>query len=65
MIMQHKIDAAWTLFLHILSAEFTSKTGFGMYAYITPVDVYKAYLDYQDSNIPMQVFVREYVRSYV
>ncbi len=64
MIMQHTVDATWTLFLHILSAEFTTKTGFGMYAYITPVDVDKAYQDYQDSNTPMQLFVREYVRPY-
>jgi hypothetical protein len=43
MIMQHTIDTPWTLFIEILSAEFTTKTGFWMYAYITPVDVDKAY----------------------
>jgi hypothetical protein len=64
MRMQNTVDATWTLFLQILSAEFTNKTGFGMYAYVTPVDVDKAYQDYQDSNTPMQLFVREYVRRY-
>jgi hypothetical protein len=62
--MQHTIDASWTLFIEILSAEFTTKTGFGMYAYITPVDVDKAYQDYQHRNAPMRLFVREYVRPY-
>ena len=47
MIMQHTIDAPWTLFIEILSAEFTTKTGFGMYAYITPMDVDKAYSAYR------------------
>jgi len=47
-----------------LSAEFITKTGYGMYAYITPVDLDKAYQDYRHGNTPMQVFVREYVRLY-
>ena len=64
MKMQQTVDAYWTLFIHILSAEFITKTGYGMYAYITPVDVDKAYQDYRHSNIPMQLFVREYVRLY-
>jgi len=58
-------DSSWTVFIEILSDEFTAKTGFGVYAHITPVDVDQAYRQYQQRNAPMRLFVREYVRSYV
>ncbi len=59
------IDSSWTIFVEILSDEFTAKTGFGVYAHITPVDVDQAYQQYQLRNAPMRLFVREYVRGYV
>jgi hypothetical protein len=58
-------DSSWTVFIEILSDEFTAKTGFGVYAHITPVDVDQAYRQYQQRNAPMRLFVREYVRDYV
>lgn len=58
-------DSSWTIFIEILSDEFTAKTGFGVYAHITPVDVNQAYQQYQLRNTPMRLFVREYVRPYV
>ncbi len=58
-------DSSWTVFIEILSDEFTAKTGFGVYAHITPVDVDQAYQQYQLRNAPMRLFVREYVRDYV
>ncbi|EGW21955.1 hypothetical protein [Methylobacter tundripaludum] len=58
-------DSSWTIFIEILSDEFTSKTGFGVYAHITPTDVNQAYQQYQLRNAPMRLFVREYVRHYV
>jgi hypothetical protein len=58
------VDSSWTVFIEILSDEFTAKTGFGVYAHITPVDVDQAYQQYQLRNAPMRLFVREYVRRY-
>jgi hypothetical protein len=58
-------DSSWTVFIEILSDEFTARTGFGVYAHITPVDVDQAYRQYQQRNAPMRLFVREYVRDYV
>lgn len=58
------VDSSWTMFIEILSDEFTEQTGFGMYAHITPSDASQAYQQYQQRNQPMRVFVREYVRHY-
>jgi hypothetical protein len=57
-------DSSWTIFIEILSDEFTAKTGFGVYAHITPMDVDQAYQQYQLRNASMRLFVREYVRRY-
>jgi hypothetical protein len=57
-------DSSWTIFIEILSDEFTAKTGFGVYAHITPVDVDQAYQQYLLRNAPMRLFAREYVRHY-
>ncbi len=57
-------DAPWTVFIEILSDEFTAKTGVGVYAHITPTDAAQAYRQYQQRNAPIRLFVREYVRSY-
>lgn len=65
MTTQNTHDSPWTVFIEILSDEFTAKTGFGVYAHITPVDVNQAYQQYQLENAPMRLFVREYVRPYV
>ncbi len=59
------VDQSWMIFIEILSDEFTAKTGFGVYAHITPVDVGQAYQQYQLRNAPMRLFVRDYVRRYV
>lgn len=59
------IDSSWTIFIEILSDEFTAKTGFGVYAHITPVDVDQAYQQYQLRKTPMRMFAREFVRSYL
>lgn len=66
MTTQHSniVDSSWTLFIEILSDEFTAKTGFGVYAHITFSDIDHAYQQYQQRNAPMRLFAREYVRSY-
>lgn len=58
------VDSSWTMFIEILSDEFTEQTGFGVYAHITPLDANKAYQQYQQLNEPMRLFVREYVRHH-
>jgi hypothetical protein len=58
-------DSSWTTFVETLSDEFTAKTGFGVYAHITPADVNQAYQRFQLCNMPMRLFVREYVQSYI
>ncbi len=57
-------DGSWTIFIEILSDEFTAKTGFGVYAHITPLDVDQAYQQYRLRNAPMRLFARDYVRTY-
>lgn len=58
-------DGSWTIFIEILSDEFTAKTGFGVYAHITPVDVDQAYRQFQLRNMTMRLFARDFVRAYV
>lgn len=67
MATQHTntIDSSWTIFIEILSDEFTAKTGFGVYAHITPVDVDQAYQQFQLRNASMRLFARDYVRPYI
>ncbi|MGZ5051176.1 MAG: hypothetical protein ACXWF8_00280 [Methylobacter sp.] len=60
-----KTNASWTVFIEILSDEFTAKTGFGIYAHISPTDAAQAYRQYQQRNAPIRLFAREYVRPYV
>jgi hypothetical protein len=65
MTTQNTLDSSWTVFIDILSDEFTDKTGFGVYAHISPVDVNLAYQEYRQHNSPMRLFVRDYVQHYV
>jgi hypothetical protein len=65
MTTQNTLDSSWTIFIDILSDEFTDKTGFGVYAHITPIDISLAYQEYRLRNSPMRLFVREYVQHYI
>ncbi len=60
----NSVDSSWTVFIEVLSDEFTAKTGVGVYAHITHGDVDQAYQQYQQRKAPMRVFAREYVRAY-
>jgi hypothetical protein len=66
MTTQHisQTEGSWAIFIEILSDEFTAKTGFGVYAHITPVDIVHAYHQYQHRNTPIRLFARDYVRPY-
>lgn len=65
MNMQPTFDSCWSVFIEILSDEFTEKTGFGVYAHISPTDVSTAFQQYKQLSSPMRAFVRNYVRDYV
>ena len=58
------MNNSWAIFIEILSDEFTAKTGFGVYAHISPMDVGQAYQQFQLRNVQMRLFVRDYVRHY-
>ncbi len=58
------VDISWTVFIEILSDEFTAKTGVGVYAHITPIDIDHAYQQYLFLNAPMRKFVHDYVRTH-
>ena len=48
-------------FLDALSGEFITRTGYGAYVYLSPLDVYKLFDDYLHHDTS----VREYVRRTV
>ena len=64
MIMQHTIDTPWTLFIEILSAEFTTKTGFWSMPISRLWMSIRRIRIIEHRNVPMRLFVREYVRAY-
>lgn len=50
-------------FVTTLSHEFLNQTGFGVYAYITPMDLDLAYKEFEDNEISLHHFVYNYVHS--
>jgi hypothetical protein len=58
------INSSWAIFIEVLSDEFTAKTGVGVYAHISPMDVGQAYQQFQLRNVQMRLFVHDYVRHY-
>jgi hypothetical protein len=58
------MNSSWAIFIEVLSDEFTAKTGFGVYAHISPMDVGQAYQQFQLRNVQMRLFVHDYVRHY-
>lgn len=59
------VDQAWTSFIEVLSDEFTALTGFGPYAYLSPVEVDQAYRHCLQNRVPVRAFAREYVNLYL
>jgi hypothetical protein len=62
---EKQTDSAWWTFMEVLSDEFIKQTGFGIYAYISPMDVHHIYHEFQQRQASIRSFAREYVRSYV
>jgi hypothetical protein len=44
-------DSIWWNFIEALSDEFINQTGFGIYAYITPLDVHHVYQEFQKHDL--------------
>lgn len=51
-------------FIEILSAEFTSRTGVGVYVYLTPIDINSLFRVYLTNSETISIFVRNYVRNF-
>ena len=58
------VDVTRLAFIETLSAEFTSRTGVGVYVYLTPVDVNNLFRIYLTNRKTISIFVREYVKHY-
>jgi len=58
------VTASRLAFIEILSAEFLSRTGVGVYVYLTPVDINSLFKLYLSNNLTITIFVRQYVRDY-
>ncbi len=57
-------ESNWVNFIETLNDEFTSKSGKGMYAHISPCDVLQLYAQYQTRDMGLRSFARRCVRSY-
>lgn len=61
---QH-VDLSRLAFIEILSAEFTSRTGVGVYVFLTPVAINTLFGHYlNNTEQTISIFVKEYVRHY-
>lgn len=58
-------DSIWWNFIEALSDEFISQTGVGIYAHVTPLDVYHVYEEFKQHQAPIRYFTREYVRTHL
>lgn len=50
-------------FIEILSSEFFSKTGLGIYACYSPADVDQLYQEYCDIGMPMLAFAKQCIKK--
>lgn len=58
-----EINNARAAFTEILSDEFTSKTGVGVYAYLEPVEINLLYKQYLHQSKTIRAFVRVCVKN--
>jgi len=57
-----EVNTVRAVFIEILSDEFTSKTGVGVYAYLAPMDVNKFFKEYLHQSVPIRKFAKQCVR---
>jgi hypothetical protein len=60
-----KKESLWEQFTTALSHEFLTQTGFGIYAYITPIELDSAYKEFEDNEVSIQNYVHNYVQNFV
>jgi len=58
------VDVSRLAFIDTLTAEFTMRTGVGVYVYLTPVDINSLFGHYLMESQTIAIFVRQYVRNY-
>ena len=58
------VEASRLAFIDTLTAEFTMRTGVGVYVYLTPVDINGLFRRYLKERQTIAIFVRQYVRNY-
>ncbi len=58
------VEASRLAFIDTLTAEFTGRTGVGVYVYLTPVDINSLFGHYLKESQTIAIFVRQYVRDY-
>lgn len=58
------VEVSRLAFIETLSAEFTARTGVGVYVYLTPVDINSLFRIYLTHRETINIFVRQYVRHY-
>ena len=51
------------VFIATLTAEYMAKTGFGVYAFMTPVAIDELFNSYLDNREPVSIFVKRYLRK--
>jgi len=58
------IDISRLAFIDTLSAEFTMRTGVGVYVYLSPIDINSLFRHYLKENLTIAIFVRQYVKEF-
>lgn len=61
----HNDSSGLSEFFDVLSDEFVRQTGFGAFAYVTPLEIHDVYEEFQRNPTPIQSFTHDYVRSRV
>jgi hypothetical protein len=58
------VEVSRLAFIETLSAEFTSRTGAGVYVFLTPVMINSLFRRYLMHGQPIAIFVKQYVHDY-
>ncbi|BCG64686.1 MAG: hypothetical protein methR_P2477 [Methyloprofundus sp.] len=58
------VEVSRLAFIETLSAEFTSRTGVGVYVFLTPVTINSLFRHYLMHSQSIAIFVKQYVRDY-
>jgi len=58
------VEVSRLAFIDTLTAEFTMRTGVGVYVYLTPVDINSLFGHYLKESQTIAIFVKQYVRNY-